>query len=363
MIVSAHQKKKEALAMKLLSALTAGLLAATASASIAQARDFTVVGWGGAAQDRQREIYFEPFAKEQGISFKEDTYLGGWGQFQAMQETGQVPWDVVQVETAEMIRGCEEGVFAELDWSKLPAKDNFIDHAATDCGVGTIVWSVLMAYNADRLKGNEPTNMADFWDTERWPGKRGMRQGPKLNLEIALMADGVSPDQVYDVLSTDEGVDRAFAKLDEIKPLVQWWKAGAQAPEWLAAGDVELSIAYSGRIANAQKTGINLEPIWDNTVYAIDSWVILADSPYVDLGHQYIAFASDPARQVESAKRLPYGPTRVEATPMLPEDVLAGIPAGPNLETGLFGGSQDANDFWVDRLQELTERWNAWVAR
>ncbi|HKK30861.1 MAG TPA: ABC transporter substrate-binding protein [Alphaproteobacteria bacterium] len=349
--------------MKLLSALTAGLLAATASASIAQARDFTVVGWGGAAQDRQREIYFEPFAKEQGISFKEDTYLGGWGQFQAMQETGQVPWDVVQVETAEMIRGCEEGVFAELDWSKLPAKDNFIDHAATDCGVGTIVWSVLMAYNADRLKGNEPTNMADFWDTERWPGKRGMRQGPKLNLEIALMADGVSPDQVYDVLSTDEGVDRAFAKLDKIKPLVQWWKAGAQAPEWLAAGDVELSIAYSGRIANAQKTGINLEPIWDNTVYAIDSWVILADSPYVDLGHQYIAFASDPARQVESAKRLPYGPTRVEATPMLPEDVLAGIPAGPNLETGLFGGSQDANDFWVDRLQELTERWNAWVAR
>jgi len=349
--------------MKRLALLAAGVLAAATFSDAAMARDFTVVGWGGAAQDRQRDIYFAPFAKQEGIAFKEDTYLGGWGQFQAMQETGTTPWDVVQVETAEMIRGCEEGVFVPLDWSKLPAKDHYIKNAASECGVGTIVWSVLMAYNADRLAGNEPKSMADFWDTKRWPGKRGMRQGPKLNLEIALMADGVAPDDVYKTLSTDAGVDRAFAKLDEIKPLIQWWKAGAQAPEWLAAGDVELAIAYSGRVANAQNTGVNLKPIWDNTVYAIDSWVILAKSDKIDLGHKYIAFASDPARQVESAKRLPYGPTTVDATPMLPPDVLANIPAGPNLATGLFGGSAEANDFWVDRLEELTERWNAWVAQ
>ncbi len=344
-------------------AFAAAAVLAAAIGGQAAARDFTVVGWGGAAQDRQRDIYFAPFAEQEGISFKEDTYLGGWGQFQAMQETGAVPWDVVQVETAEMIRGCEEGVFTPLDWTKLPPQDAFIPNAATECGVGTIVWSVLMAYNGDRLKGNEPTSMADFWDTKRWPGKRGMRQGPKLNLEIALMADGVPPADVYKELSTDAGVDRAFAKLDQIKPLVQWWKAGAQAPEWLAAGDVELSIAYSGRIANAQKTGVNLKPIWDNTVYAIDSWVILAESEHIDLGHKFITFASDPARQVESANRLPYGPTTKAATPLLTPEVLANLPAGPNLDTALFGGSDEANDFWVDRLEELTARWNAWVAQ
>ncbi|MCB1741564.1 MAG: ABC transporter substrate-binding protein [Gammaproteobacteria bacterium] len=342
----------------------AGLVALMLMSSAAvSARDFTVVGWGGAAQDRQRAIYFEPFAKAQGISFKEDTYLGGWGQFQAMQDSGTTPWDVVQVETSEMIRGCEEGVFAALDWTKIGDKQNFLPDAVSECGVGTIVWSVLLAYNGDRLKGNEPASMADFWDTKRWPGKRGMRQGPKLNLEIALMADGVAPKEVYKVLGTPEGVDRAFAKLDQIKPLVQWWKAGAQAPEWLAAGDVDLAIAYSGRISNAQKDGINLKPIWDNTVYAIDSWVILAKSEYRDLGHAFIAFASDPARQVESAKALPYGPTRVEAADMLPPAVLAGIPAGPNLATGLFGGSAQANEFWVDNQEQLTERWNAWAAK
>lgn len=349
--------------MRLLASMMAAGLAATLAAGSAQARDFTIVGWGGAAQDRQRAIYYTPFAKEQGISFKEDTYLGGWGQFQAMGETGQVTWDVVQVETAEMIRGCEEGLFAKLDWSKLPPKSAFIDHAATDCGAGIIVWSVLLSYNGDRMKGNEPTKMADFWDTKRWPGKRSMRQGPKLNLEIALMADGVAPKDVYKVLSTKEGVDRAFAKLDKIKPLVQWWKAGAQAPEWLVAGDVDLAIAYSGRIANAQNTGVNLKPVWDNTIYAIDSWVILAKSPYIDLGHKFIAFTANGERQTEAAKRLPYGPTVQAATPLLPPDVLANIPAGPNLATGLFGGSPEANEFWVDRLEELTERWNAWVAK
>jgi putative spermidine/putrescine transport system substrate-binding protein len=345
-----------------LSAVVVGALSVVASPTVG-ARDFTVVGWGGAAQDRQRSIYFEPFAAQEKTSFKEDTYLGGWGQFQAMQDSGVTAWDVVQVETSEMVRGCEEGVFAELDWSKIGDKKTFLPDAVSPCGVGTIVWSVLFGYNADRLKGNEPTKMADFWNTKRWPGKRGMRQGPKLNLEIALMADGVPPDDVYKVLSADEGVNRAFAKLDKIKPLVQWWKAGAQAPEWLAAGDVELSIAYSGRISAAQKKGINLKPIWDNTVYAIDSWVILSKSEHAQLSHRFIAFASDPGRQAESAKTLPYGPTRVESAAMLSSEVIASIPAGPNLKTGLFGGSAEANEFWVDKQEELTERWNAWVAK
>lgn len=350
--------------MRLLSTLLAtAVMAGTLAVSAAQARDFTIVGWGGAAQDRQRALYFEPFSKQEGIPFKEDTYLGGWGQFQAMQSTGEVPWDVVQVETAEMIRGCEEGMFTKLDWSKLPPKSDFIEHAGTECGVGTIVWAVLLSYNADRLKGEAPQAMVDFWNTQKWPGKRAMRQGPKLNLEIALMADGVKPADVYKVLSTKEGVERAFAKLDKIKPLVQWWKAGAQAPEWLAAGDVDLAIAYSARVVNAQKTGVNLKPIWDNSVYAIDSWVILAKSPYQQQGLKFIDFASNPARQVESAKMLPYGPTRTAAVKDLPPAVLANIPAGPNLKTALYGGSPEANDFWVDRLQELTERWNAWVAK
>lgn len=336
---------------------------AVALAPLAEARDFTIVGWGGAAQDTQRKVFFQPFAEQEGITFQEDTYLGGWGQFQAMQDSGVVPWDVVQVETAEMTRGCEEGMFLELDWSRLGGKEKFIPTAVSPCGAGTIVWAVLLAYNDEKIGDKKPTDFADFWDIETWPGKRGMRAGPKLNLEFALMADGVPPAEVYEALSTPEGIDRAFAKLDELKPHIQWWEAGAQAPEWLAAGDVTMSIAYNGRISGAQEKGVPLMPVWDNTIYAVDSWVILANSPHIDTGYRFIEFASDPKRQAQNAMHLPYGPTNVDTVKELPPKVVANLPAGDNLATALFGGSEEATEFWVDHQEELTERWTAWTAR
>ena len=57
--------------------------------------------------------------------------------------------------------------------------------------------------------------LADFFDLARFPGPRGLRDsGPKYNLELALIADGVPPWRVYPALATTNGVDRAFAKLD-----------------------------------------------------------------------------------------------------------------------------------------------------
>ncbi len=39
----------------------------------------------------------------------------------------------------------------------------------------------------------------------------------------------MAKDELYDVLGTDEGLDRAFAKLDEIKDAIPvWWTSGAQ---------------------------------------------------------------------------------------------------------------------------------------
>ena len=234
--------------------------------------------------------------------------------------------------------------------------------AVTDCGVGMLVWSVVIAYNADTV-GKAPATLADFWDTKTWTGKRGMRKGPKLNLEYALMADGVEPADVYKVLNTPEGVDRAFAKLDEIKPLVQWWEAGAQAPEWLAAGDVELSVAYNGRITNAQKDGKNLQMIWDRTIFAIDSWAIIEGAPNQDAGYAFIKYTTDPGRQAAFTKAYAYGPTHKNGVAMVDPERAKSLPAGDNLATGLFGGSQEALDFWVDYQEELTERWNRWVRR
>ena len=339
----------------------AGAVAGMLTAGAAQARDFTIASWGGGYQDSQRKHFFTPFAKEQGINVLEDTYLGGWAQFKAMQETNNLPWDVVQVETSERIRGCEEGLFLELDWSRIGNKSDFVEPAVDACGLGVVGVSQLVAWNADLVK-TEPTSIADFFDLEKIPGKRGLRSDPKGTLEFALMADGVEPADVYKVMNTKEGLDRAFAKLDSIKSQIQWWEAGAQAPEWLLSGDVAMSIAYNGRIEAANKEGKNLKMLWEKNVLYFDNWVIFKDSPHVDLAYAFLKSYTNPKRQAAFTEDYTYGPPSKAALQHIEPEVIAKLPAGDNIKDALFTGSEESVEFWLDNLDEITERWTAWKA-
>lgn len=325
----------------------------------ANARDLTIVSWGGSYQDAQREVYFEPFMEETGTSLLEDSYNGGLAKIRSMVQTDTVTWDVVQVEAPELIRGCQQGLFEFIPWGDIGSRDDFIPGAATDCGVGTIVWAIVMAYNTENVDG-EPSGWDDFWDVERFPGTRGLRKGAKFNLEVALLADGVPTDKVYDVLATDAGVDRAFAKLGELKGDIQWWEAGAQPPEWLASGDVVMSSAYNGRITAAEKEGQPFKISWDGQVYAIDSWVIVRGSPKMEQAVDFIEFASQPENQAGLPKAIPYGPTHVNAVDSVPKDVVPSLPTAPqNLENALANDTE----FWIDREEGLDQRFNSWIAQ
>lgn len=330
------------------------------AASGAAARDFTVVSWGGSYQDAQRAIYFEPFAAESGTALLEDVWNGGVGAIRAKVEGGASDWDVVQVETEELVIGCEEGLYELLDWDRLDLSGALIPGAEHECGAGTIVWSTVMAYDAGRLSEG-PSSWADFWDLEAFPGKRGLRRGPQYALEFALQADGVPVEEVYEVLGTPEGVDRAFAKLDEIKGEVVWWEAGAQPPQLLAAGEVVMTSAYNGRISAANTTdGRNFRIVWPGSLYSIDYWVILAGSPHVDTAHDFIAFASDPERQALLPPQVPYGVTHLDAAGSIPAEVLPDVPTAP--ENLAVAGELDS-EFWVDNIERLTERFNSWLAQ
>ncbi|HLW28726.1 MAG TPA: ABC transporter substrate-binding protein [Kiloniellales bacterium] len=326
----------------------------------AEARPFTVTSWGGNYQDAQREIYFEPYKEETGNELFEDVWNGGVGAIRAKVEGGASDWDVVQVEVEELVIGCEEGLYELLDWDQLGLSGKLIPGAEHECGAGTIVWSTVLAYDGDVLSEG-PASWADFWDVEKFPGKRALRRGPQYSLEFALQADGVPVNEVYDVLGTDEGVDRAFAKLDEIKDHIVWWEAGAQPLQLLASGEVVMTSAYNGRLTGANQTeGRNFQIVWPGSLYSIDYWVILAGSPHIEQGHEFIAFASDPSRQAGLPQRVPYGVTHVDAAAGIPEDVLPDVPTAPeNLEVA----AEINTEFWVDNIERLTERFNSWIAQ
>jgi len=339
----------------------AALAGVALMAGPAMARDLTIVSWGGSYQDAQREVYFAPFTEATGLALTEDSWNGGIGALRARAE-GPASWDVVQVETDELVLGCEEGIIVPIDWEAVGGEDSFLPAAVHECGVGTIVWATVLAYDADRFPDDPPGSWADFFDTEAYPGTRALRAGPRQALEFALMGDGVPFEEIYDVLATEEGIERAFAKLESIKDSLIFWEAGAQPPQLLASGEVVMTSAYNGRVTAAnQSEGKNFRIGWGaGFVYQIDSWVILANSDKQAEALEFIAFASDPENQKNLPPFIPYGPTHKDAAALVDPAVQPDIPTAPqNLESGLFFD----DGFWVDNVERLNERFTAWAAQ
>lgn len=335
---------------------TIALLAALPALAQSQ---LTVVNFGGANGAAQKKAYVEPFEKANGAKVVVVEYNGEQAKIKAMVETKKVTWDVVEVESPDVARGCDEGLFEKMDWSQVGNRADFQPAAVTECGVGAFVWSTVMAYNGDKLKTG-PVTWADFWDTKKFPGKRGLRKGARYNLEFALMADGVKSADVYKTLATPAGAERAFKKLTELKPHIQWWEAGAQPPQFLVAGDVVMATAYNGRIDAAQREGKNLKISWTGGIYDLDYWVIPKGAPNKALSMKYIALAASPDAQAEYARNISYGPTNNKALAKLDAKVLGQLPTSPaNAKDAL----QFNIGFWADQGEALEKRFASWAAQ
>ncbi|MBI2717242.1 MAG: ABC transporter substrate-binding protein [Rhizobiales bacterium] len=335
-------------------------VAAIAISGTAHARDLTVVSWGGALQDAEKKAYFDPFIKASGIPMNDENWDGGVGVLRAKVQGGASTWDVIEVESDELAVGCDEGLFEKLDFSRIGGADAYLPQTVHPCGIGVALYDFALAYDKDKLK-DAPKGWGDFFDLKKYPGNRGFRQGAKSTLEIALLADGVAPGDVYKELATDAGVERAFKKLDTIKDNIVWWKAGAQPPQLLASGEVAMTVVYNGRIDAANKNEKkNFGLVWDGALYTIDSWVILKDSPNKDAAYKFLDFAGKAENQAKFSQLIAYGTANKDAPKLLPPEVLANLPTAPdNLKNTL-----EINvDFWLENIDKLTERFNKWVAK
>ncbi|CAJ0719392.1 hypothetical protein LMG8323_04263 [Ralstonia mannitolilytica] len=185
-------------------------------------------------------------------------------------------------------------------------------------------------------------------------------KGARYNLEFALMADGVAVKDVYKVLATKDGQNRAFKKLDQIKPYIQWWEAGAQPPQFLVAGDVVMSTAFNGRIDAAQREGKNLKVVWNGSIYDLDYWAIPKGAPNKALAEQYIAYTLSQKPQQEYAKHIAYGPANVAAIKALDAKTQANMPNSPeNAKNAVLQNLQ----FWTDHGDELEQRFASWASK
>lgn len=332
---------------------------------LAYAQTVTVTSSGGAVQAAQRTAWYGPFTKTTNIKIVEDNWNQELAKVRAQVETKSIKWDVVEITALNLSAACEEGLVERIDWSKYFDPRDFEDMGGLPpCGVPILNASGGLAYDADKIK-DPPRTWADFWNVKKWPGKRGMLYRAEQTLEVALMADGVAPKDVMTVLAAPGGVDRAFRKLEELKPHIHWWKSGAESMQLLATGETVLTYAWNGRVAAANKADKrNFKIVFEaGFVNGNNSLAIMKSSPNREAAIRFVQFAASPKPLAEFAEIIQYGPPNRKALEFMDARAKATLPTGAIMTHAMFQHGDRYVNFWSDNAAKLTERFGQWAAK
>ncbi|MBV8523444.1 MAG: extracellular solute-binding protein [Acetobacteraceae bacterium] len=343
------------------------VLAMAATCSPVAAREFTIVSRSGAWDQAQHQVYFAPFTFATGIAIDPQTWPGaaapggpsGIDSLREQVKSGSPAWDLVQMENEALQPACDEGLLEKLDWSAIGGREHYLPQGVSDCGVGAVIYTYVLAWDRDKLQG-APT-WADFWDVTKYPGKRGLRRGARTNLEFALLADGVAPGDVYKVLRTSDGVDRAFHKLDQLRPYILWWQTPDESARILTSSEVLMTSAPNGRITLASRSdNRNFGMQWAGSLYAIDSWAIPKGSANRKQSYQFLYMAGTAAIQARMIPVAPYPGLAKGVNDFTPPELQ---PISPVAPANMGAGIPIDEQFWRENQDKLNQRFESWLSR
>ncbi|MGI3164994.1 polyamine ABC transporter substrate-binding protein [Pseudooceanicola sp. 200-1SW] len=312
--------------LKIFTTLAASLLATTA---LAQDKSVTVASWGGSYQEAQSKALFEPAAAA-GYDVKQETY-GGMSDVRLQVQTGQVTLDIVASGSGSAARAGAEGLLEELDYDVIDVSTFYPTLYSKYC-IGGDVFSTVFAWNTDTYGEEGPQSWADFWDVEKFPGSRAYRGSVAGALEPALMADGVAPEDVYEVLSSEEGIERALDKIRELRPNIDvFWSSGAQHAQLMKDGEVDMTTGWNGRFDNAAADGAKVAYTFNQALLDYDCFAVPKGAPNKDVAMEFLNEISKPEYQDDLPKYITYGPTNKAAydTGEITAEVAATLPSSP----------------------------------
>jgi putative spermidine/putrescine transport system substrate-binding protein len=327
----------------------------------AHAAELNFASGGGAYQAAIRDAWLKPFSKETGIKVNEDTDPQV-AKIKAMIDTKSVAWDVTSQNAARLARGVKLGVFEKITPEMVDQK-NVIPAARNDYGVPTEIFATVIAFSTKAFPAGkpQPSTFADFFDTVKFPGKRTLQDDPSTMLEAALIADGVAEADVYKVLGTPAGVDRAMKKIEKIKPdVAMWWKNGAEPVSALGSGEVVMALGWNGRFQAGMDSGLPIAMGWGNSVAQVGYMALVKGAEHRTEAIKLLNFITVPKNQAEFSKYIAYGPTTELAFPMIDDARKERLPSTPErLKHAVF---MDA-EFWEKNGPAIVERYNTVRAR
>lgn len=317
----------------------------------ARTNKLVFVDWGGTNTDARIAANIEPFEEEYDCDVTVVT-PSDYSKLIAMVENGTTEWDVMNCDAYWGAYAGTKGYLEPIDYNVVTEK---IDpDAQLEYVMGAEVYSSVLAYNTDEYTADTaPKNWVDFWDTTKYPGKRAMWQYPVTVLEAALMADGVPMDQLYPL-----DLDRAFAKLDEIKDDIVWWTEGAQPSQMLSTGEANMALAWSGRVLTAKEEGSPVDLTYTNGLRIAAGWVVPKGAPNKDMAMKFIEYISKGESQAAFSEKIPYGSTNPAATDLMTDELKEKI---GQTDEQMAEQIYVSSEYWSEHLTEVEERFNAWL--
>jgi putative spermidine/putrescine transport system substrate-binding protein len=312
----------------------------------------TFVSFGGAYQEAQRKAWLEPYTALTGVKFLEDESSSN-ATIKAQVEAGQVTWDVVDVGN-DFGLDANSALLEELDYTLIPEAEVNKDLGPSKWRVPDITYGVVLAYNTEKTAGKVPAGWADYFDTTKFPGKRGMWDYSEGGIfEVALLADGVKPADLYPL-----DFARATKKLDTIKDDFVFWKSGAESQEFIGSGEVAMTLIWNGRGWSAKHTdGKPVEMQWNQQIVTADYFVVPKGSPNKDAAMKFIAYTICAENNAKPSNYIPYGPTNVNAKPAEDKKVDLSV-------TNADENSAYFDDKWlVDNFDDVDAAYKDWKTR
>jgi putative spermidine/putrescine transport system substrate-binding protein len=329
----------------------------------------TVTSWAGPYGRAQASAMMRPYGAQKAVDVRIAQWDGELDELKRAVESRKFRGDVVDFELPAAVEACHRGWLEKIDAASLPAgadgttaKDDFVAGALGPCWVGSVVYSQVMIFSPGLKK--TPATLANFFDTKNFPGRRALsRASAKFNLEMALLADGVAPGDVYRTLETSEGLDRAFAKLKALNPI--WAHDSVGAIDWVKNGQAVMATALNGDVYDSSRKDFAPGIIWDHQLYELDVFGIPAGDPNKTLALDFIRFATGSAPLAGVASWVPYGPARHSALSLVKNNPELNLPMRPYLPTAPqnFRHAFAVDDgWWYVHGTAIATRWQAFVS-
>lgn len=340
----------------------------------------TVVTWPESYGRAQATAQILPFGKSSGIDVRLAIYDGGTDELARQVARKRYSWDVIDLELPDAVAACSKGLLEPIDASTLPsapngtpAKNDFVPGAVGPCWVASVVYSQVIAYAPPKVAVGTvppaPQNLADFFDVQKFPGKRALnKNSAKLNLEMALLADGVAPKDVYTVLTTPQGVSRALSKLESIRGDIVWYTNVSDAAQMLGDGRAVMAAMSNWAVFDANNqspsTGLKLSIIWDRQLYEMEVFGIPKGDPKREQALDFVRFATQAANLGNMASWIAYGPARKSALAYVKTNPDLKVDMEPYSPTAHFDNAFQVDDAWW-RLhgEDVALVWQSWLAK